>query len=188
MICMLIYGHAYTQQKNPKPPGKDCGCSFSSINQVGLLEGSGGSAFQAQTINGIRYRKWFAGLGIGLDKYKFRTAPLFLDIRRDLLNRTNTPFVYADIGTHLPWVKDSEQDWWERSEFNRGLYYDAGLGYKLQLGKGRGLLFSGGFSLKRMREKRFLGTMCINPPCSEQMFDRFDYSLRRFTLKAGIEL
>lgn len=187
-LCMLMYGNAYTQPKTKKASASDCGCSFSSINQAGLLEGSGGSAFQVQTINGLRYHKWFAGLGIGIDKYKFRTVPLFFDVRRDLLNRINTPFLYADIGTHLPWVKDSENTWWERSEFSRGLYYDAGLGYKLQLGKGRGLLFSGGFSLKRMRETRFMGTMCINPPCLEQVAEKFDFTMKRFTLKAGIQL
>ena len=40
---------------------------FHSINNVGLLEGQTGSAFQLQSINGMQYQSWFAGIGLGLD-------------------------------------------------------------------------------------------------------------------------
>ncbi|MGB8192802.1 MAG: hypothetical protein WCF67_12820 [Chitinophagaceae bacterium] len=168
---------------------KNCSCSFSSINQVGLLEGSDRSSFNLQTINGLRYKTWFAGAGVGLDKYHTRSIPVFFDLRKDLLKKWNTPFIYGDIGVNLPWTKKSEDGWWLRSEFDRGAYYDAGIGYKLNLGKGRALLFSGGFSLKKMRETRFVTTTCpFVGPCPEIEGERYDFTFKRFSVKAGLQL
>jgi len=186
--CLFFCGALFAQEK-PKDSKKDCGCSFSSVNNVGMLEGSAGSAFHVQTINGMRFNKWFAGVGLGIDKYKFRTVPLFLDVRRDLLNKINTPFLYADIGASFPWVTDKEENVWGReSDYKTGLYYDAGVGYKLIIGRGRGLLFSGGFSMKHVREIASFATPCFNPPCGFTEGERYDFKLKRFSLKAGLQL
>jgi hypothetical protein len=173
--------------QNAKKTRSNCGCSFSSINQAGVMEGSAGSSFHVQTINGIRYKSWFTGLGVGLDHYRYRTIPVFFDVRKDLLNKVNTPFLFGDVGVHVPWLDDKNKTWWGDSEFNRGLYYDAGVGYKLNIGKSRALLFSGGFSLKKMRETRFIPVMCITAPCPDQR-EYYDFSLKRFSLKAGLQL
>lgn len=185
LLCtpVLLIAQEQAKKKN------DCGCSFSSINQAGLLEGSAKSSFNLQTINGLQYKTWFAGIGVGLDKYRFRSVPVFFDLRKDLVKKWNTPFLYGDIGVNFPWVQDAENRWWERSEFDRGLYYDAGVGYKLNLGKGRGLLFSGGFSMKRIRETRYIiGSCPIVGPCAEQEGERFSFTLKRFAFKAGLQL
>src|SRR5687768_15390308 len=94
-----------TAQKNEK---KGCSCSFQSLLNIGLLEGQESSEFQIQTINGIQYKGWFAGIGAGVDYYRFRSIPLFLDIRKNILNKNFTPFIYADAGIHFPWKKDNE--------------------------------------------------------------------------------
>ncbi|HYE56155.1 MAG TPA: hypothetical protein VD996_15005 [Chitinophagaceae bacterium] len=187
LACLIFSSVLYAQQQAGKAKN-DCGCSFSSVNNAGLLEGSGGSALQLQTINGMRYGKWFAGIGIGLDRYKFRTVPLFVDVRRDLLDRINTPFLYGDIGYNFPWVEKKNQNAWETYDYKGGLYYDAGVGYKLMLGKQRALLFSGGFSLKRLHETRYQNINCIFPPCGELEGDRYEFTLKRFSLKAGLQL
>jgi hypothetical protein len=167
----------------------NCGCSFSSINQVGLLEGSSRSSYQFQTINGLSYGRWFAGIGLGLDRYRFTTVPVFFDIRRQLSKKPNAPFLYGDIGVHLPWVRDKEKTgWWGTdADYNRGLYYDAGVGYNINLGKSRALLFSGGISLKKIRETRNFQVVCVTFPCPEQS-ENYNFSLKRFSLKAGIRL
>ncbi len=56
---------------------------FHSINNIGLLEGQTGSAFQLQSINGMQYKSWYAGIGLGLDFYRYRTIPLFIDFRKE---------------------------------------------------------------------------------------------------------
>ena len=84
-----------------QPAKKGCSCSFSSINQVGILNGSKGVYYQLQSINGIKYKTWFAGIGVGMENY-FRTGiPLFVDVRKNLLKTSATPFLYADVGVHI---------------------------------------------------------------------------------------
>src|SRR5688572_21595778 len=122
VFCMLCI--ASLAQDNEK---KSCSCGFQSILNIGLLEGQGGSDFLIQSINGYRYKGWFAGIGAGIDYYRFRSIPLFLDIRKNILNNNFTPFVYADAGIHFPWSKDDESYYWGASMSN-GLYYDAGIG------------------------------------------------------------
>ena len=185
LLCCTLPLMMYAQPAKKTKPG--CGCSFSSINQAGLLEGDNGHSGMMQTINGFRYKTWFTGVGVGLDYYHFRTIPLFIDVRKDLFNKLNTPFFYGDAGIHIPWVLEKEKTWIGRSDYNRGFYYDAGVGYSVNIGKSRALLFSGGISLKKIRETRHYDVVCVTFPCPMQS-ERYDFTLRRFSLKAGLRL
>jgi hypothetical protein len=122
-----------------KATGQNKQIKFSSINQVGLLSGSSGEAFMLQTINGLKKDKWFAGAGTGLDFYRERTIPLFLAIRRDLINRINTPFVYADAGINFSWLNSFQKQQKQFPISSPGLIYDLGIGWKLSGKNNRGL-------------------------------------------------
>src|SRR5262245_10910836 len=79
--------------------------TFSSQNYVGLLEGEQGSKFQLQTINGIKYKTWFAGLGTGIDWYYRRSVPAFMSLNKDFLIRGKRNFFIAtDVGANFPWL------------------------------------------------------------------------------------
>jgi hypothetical protein len=175
-------------QHKEKKKKSGCGCSFNSILQVGMLEGSAGSSWQVQSINGVRFGKLSAGIGIGLDKYRFRTLPVFFDLRTDLSKKPNTAFVYGDIGVNVPWVIKPNDGFWGTKKYDRGIYYDAGAGYKLFVGKGRGLIFSAGYSMKKIRETQYMFTICDFGPCPALEGERFDFTLKRFSLKAGLQL
>src|SRR5277367_6797314 len=109
---------------------------FHSINSVGLLEGETGSAFQMQTINGINYKSWFAGIGLGLDFYRLRTIPLFADFRKEFGKSSNKIFVYSDVGINFSWVTDQQKtSYVQNDKFNNGFYGDWGLGYKVMLNR-----------------------------------------------------
>lgn len=71
---------------------------FASQQLVGLLEGEGGSAFQIQTINGVQLKKWFMGLGTGIDWYEYRSIPVFLSLNYDLKMSNRRFFLSADAG------------------------------------------------------------------------------------------
>jgi hypothetical protein len=79
---------------------KNAAWQFHSINQLGLLEGQIGSAFQIQTINGAQYKSWFGGIGIGLDYYRFRSIPLFLDFRKDFGKKISS-FLFMQMGASI---------------------------------------------------------------------------------------
>ncbi len=183
---LLLYfaGDTAAQQKKPAPLWR-----FHSINTIGLLEGEAGSAFQLQTINGVQYKNWFAGAGAGLDYYRFRSVPLFLDIRKMFPLATNTFFLYGDIGMHANWItekqKNSNSYVAALSDFNNGLYTDAGAGYQICLGNKGGLLISAGYSFKSLR-----GTQIDYTPMSYDgppAITRLKYDLSRVSVKLGLK-
>ena len=175
------------QEKQPGTNEKACQCGFRSIFQGGLLEGESGPSWHIQTVNGVYLKTWFAGLGVGLDYYTMRTIPVFFDIRKEILNKRRTPYLYADAGIHFDWLKSKEKPWFGSSEYNRGFYYDAGVGYKLGLGKRDAILVSAGFSMKTLRETRVVFTQCLQLPCTSTE-EYYDYKFNRLSLKVGWEI
>lgn len=162
---------------------------FSSINQVGLLSGGRGEAFMLQTINGIKKEKWFAGMGTGLDFYGERTIPLFIDIRRDLINRLNTPFVYADAGVNFSWLNSSQRQQKQFPTSSPGLFYDLGIGWKLSGKNNRGCVFSAGYSFKQVKEKIKYGWWpAPTPQLESENYERHNYLYRRLVIKMGFQL
>src|SRR3977135_1033301 len=84
--------------------------SFRSLNFVGLLEGETGSAFQLQTINGLQRNGWFAGIGTGLDYYRYRSIPLFFSVSKKIGNKKSGFFISMDEGLNYAWYK-REKGW-----------------------------------------------------------------------------
>lgn len=166
---------------------------FHSINNLGLLEGETGSAFQLQTINGAQYRSWFAGAGIGLDFYRLRTIPLFLDIRKEFGKTSNKLFVYSDVGISFSWVTDQQKTAnVENDKFGSGFYGDWGFGYKVLVAKKNNLLLSLGYSYKKTIET--YDPLYFNPgifytqesePIDQSQ--KINYSLHRLSIKIGWE-
>ena len=163
-----------------------CPWQFHSINNVGLLEGQTGSAFQLQTINGMQYRSWFMGIGLGLDFYRFRTIPLFIDFRKEFGSSVNKFFAYADGGVNFAWLTDDQKPLYLTDDhFETGFYTDLGLGYKIAAGKKNHLLLSIGYSLKKLKETYL--SYNYFPPDNPLDKAQTNYSLNRITIKIGWE-
>jgi hypothetical protein len=168
---------------------KSCSCAFESLFSVGDLEGQLGSALQLQTIQGIRYGKWFFGIGAGLDYYNTRSIPLFVDLRREFMNYKAKPFVYADGGYHFAWPRDRDKELYgTKIDFDGGLYYDLGLGIRFGVGKKGGVLFSAGYSYKYLREVHISQVCNFDPPCQMRATEWYRYRLNRLSLKIGVQL
>lgn len=159
---------------------------FHSITNIGLLAGASDRDLQIQTIAGLQYKTWFAGAGAGLDYYYFRGVPLFLDVRKTF-SKAHAFFVYTDIGWHLPRIKKEQQTaTWYTSDFKKGLYYDVGAGWNFKLNRRNALLFSAGYSVKKLREIQ--KSNFIPPGADEELYtSRLDYDLRRISIKAGFQ-
>ena len=166
---------------------------FHSINSVGLLEGETGSAFQLQTINGVNYKSWFAGVGLGLDFYRLRTIPLFADFRKEFGKSSNMIFVYSDVGINFSWVTDQQKTSnVQNDKFNNGFYGDWGLGYKVLVTKKNNLLLSLGYSYKKTVET--YDPLYYNPGIfygqgtqPNDQTQKINYSLNRLSIKIGWE-
>jgi hypothetical protein len=154
---------------------------FENNNEIGLLSGSSKNALQLQTINGIGYKTFSLGVGVGIDNYYFKTIPLFTDLRKNIFEKKETPFVYLDAGSNFPRKKE-EATTWQLTTYHPGFYYDVGIGYKWTFGKQFHMNSSFGFSQKKYgsrQEYHFVGNPEIAP-------DRYDYRLQRFTMKFGL--
>lgn len=172
--------------KQEPPAGKGCSCSFSSINQAGVLNGVKGAYLQVQTINGIRYKTWFAGAGVGIENYYRTGYPVFFDVRKFLLNKSQAPFVYADVGIHIVGDKTDRLNNWYENRYHNGIFTEAGIGYKFGFrGKDRWLI-SAGYSYKYVKyDNVYLGT-CQTERCYESYFTYRHY-LHRYAMKLGFQ-
>ncbi|MDQ6813224.1 MAG: hypothetical protein M3040_05785 [Bacteroidota bacterium] len=167
---------------------KDKKIVFSSVNQAGLIVGVNKESAMVQTVNGVRKNKWFAGLGFGIDFYVERGVPLFVDIRRDLTEKMNTPFVYLDGGLYCPWLNFIQKEQKLTTRNSAGAYYDIGLGWKLSGKNNRSFLLSAGYTLKQDKGK---STVQIWNPVTraiDNSNDSYQYNYRRVVLKLGIQL
>ena len=156
---------------------------FSSINAGGVLLGQSTNAAQLQTITGISRGSYFAGVGVGLDYYFERTVPVFLDVRKQLFDKPNTPFLYADGGYQFVWLK--EENIFE-TEQKSGWFYEAGVGYQFPVARGVGMMLSGGYSWKQYSKLvNVMPWSSVWPP-PPGAFQRYDYQLRRISVRMGI--
>lgn len=163
--------------------------NFSSINQIGFLSGGKGNSWMFQTINGIKKDRSFAGIGIGLDFYEERTIPVFLDIRRDLTNKKNTPFAYADGGINISWLNFVQREAKGFPKTSPGLFYDLGVGWKLAGKNNRSFLISAGYSFKQVKEKvKSVWWIAPTQQLESDNYERYNYLYRRIVIKAGFML
>ena len=163
---------------------------FTSINQVGLLNGDAGADYDIRTINGISIGKWSIGAGVGIDDYINRSIPLFLDVRRDLGKRNNTPFVYASGGVNYTWLNhvQKEQKGLPYSTTPGG-YADAGVGLKMKTKGSVAVILSAGFSYKQSLETVTPQVWWIWPsPVMEDQTERLNSQFRRVVIRLGIQL
>lgn len=157
--------------------------SFQPVIQLGVMEGAQGTGLQLGMVGGFQRKTWYAGLGTGLDYYGFRSIPLYATLRKTLL-KPKALFVYADAGLHFPWVKINEETQWYESDFKSGSYYDAGVGYGFKVAKNSTLQVSLGYSQKRLKEDR-KQVYIWGPPGMPTYTERYDYTYRRLSIKAG---
>ena len=182
-IILSVFSLYGVQSQTAQTPG----WKFHSINNIGLLEGEKGSAFQLQTIHGVQYKSWFAGAGIGIDYYKFRGLPLFFDCRKMFpLSSKDVFFVYADIGIHCNWITDKQKNdnsYYSGGDFSNGIYTDAGIGYEIGTSKKDAFLISAGYSYKALNETYtdYTPLAYDGPP----VLSKNHYGLRRLTIKMG---
>jgi len=151
----ILFQFVCVGQKTIKP-------SFTSLNQVGIAWGATDDALLLQTINGVSYKTYSAGIGIGLD-------------------------YYADLGINIPWVKTDKENTWSKSDYDNGSYVDIGIGYKIPINKKLFANLSFGYSQKKLHEKRVNEVTIFDFRYGGNNAEEdYDYTFRRFSLKAGL--
>ncbi len=161
---------------------------FHSIEQAGLAEGHGAAAGIIQSINGMALNTWFAGIGIGIDGYRYRSVPLFLDLRKELGQKRNKWLIYAEAGYNFPWVHEAgTQYYWNpimkhEYKYKGKIYADVGAGYAIHCRKYGTFLMILGYSRKDF--DRIVTTVY---PGSENYVESYSYKFNRLMIKLGWE-
>lgn len=175
--------NAVTAQKKPSLKM----AKISSAFRVGLLNGQADKAgSELQLVSGFAYKTWFTGIGAGIDYYSnLKSIPLFIDIRKDIKENKNTPFINADAGYNLPLTPKNYKPWLQY-KFDGGIYYELGAGYKFSLSGSLGLALSVGYSYKNFREKDTTPSgMGPGGELLPPQINIYDYKFRRLSVKVG---
>jgi len=136
----------------------------------------------------VHYKSWFAGVGVGLDYYRIRTIPLFIDLRKSFGKSRNKFFAFADGGIGLSRATDKEKiPYAANDRFSNGFYSNAGVGYSIAVNRNNSLLMDIGYSFKNSKETYKppvfnYGDMALWGPQQE-----VNYDLRRVIIKIGWE-
>ncbi|HMC85017.1 MAG TPA: hypothetical protein VKI61_05805 [Chitinophagaceae bacterium] len=157
---------------------------FHSVNQVGLLQGESKSAFHLQSVNGLEKKNWFAGIGVGIDYYRYKSIPLFAEGIKYFGKTRNQFFIYADAGVNFIWEKTNKSTFYSE-KYSPGFYWGSGIGYKAGLKNGTGFLISAAYSYKRVNDQQTQEEICpFAGPCNIQT-DNYRYNLNRLLLQIG---
>ena len=178
LIIFLAINFSASAQKNK--------IRFHSINAFGLVGGESEASTAFQSVNGIQFSNWFSGIGIGVDDYRYKTLPLFIDGRYFFGNDKNG-FIYGDLGYSFPMKNKpgKEINYYDSYHFTGGIYSDIGIGYKVPLYKKSSLLFSLGYSYKKMETNVGVNTCPFIGPCHVD-YSKYDFRFSRMVLKAGL--
>ena len=153
VICLFVFTSIHSQTIIKK----EAAIKFQSSLQAGSLFGQAGSkpASTISTINGIKIKQWFTGIGVGIDYYGAkRSVPLFAAVQKNLSSKVNTFFLYGNAGYNFAWLKDDEKI--KNVAYSKqvgGLFYDAGIGYKIKIFRNNYFGLSAGYSFKQVKEQ-----------------------------------
>lgn len=168
---------------------KSCAYKFHSVNSLSFLNGENEVSAALQSVNGIQKGNGFAGVGVGLDYYLYRTVPLFADVRYEFGKSKDKFFAYVDAGINFVWVRENDSDGpifiWEgpnsSTKYHDGVYMDAGIGYFIAMKNAGGLAFSLGFSHKSLEKTVTYQDWRTQQPVT----DTYNYNLNRIAIKVG---
>ncbi len=178
LVGLALYSPCIAQQKK---------LSFSSQIYGGIVVGESDNSPQVQMINGVKWKKWFGGIGAGIDWYYIRSVPVFLSVNKSFFQKDKRSlFLSADAGYNFEWERKYYRDFPPYdTEKKGGAYWGTGVGYRFGVGKSdNAVLFQLGYSYKKLTETQTYVNPCLIGPCPEYT-ERLDYKLRRFSIKLG---
>lgn len=181
LFLMLCVFAASAQKKSTKG-------SLIVNAQVALLNGDDKTDGQIIVTSGYSYKNWVFGAGTGFDYYKYRTVPVFADVRKYFGTGSRKFFLYGNMGIDVPWPTSDQKrsnGWWGATEsrFKNGLYSDVGFGYTLFNSKNRGIFVAAGYSTKMLTE--IYDETIWNGQTSVLTTRSYEYTMNRFLFRVG---
>jgi hypothetical protein len=147
-----------------------------------------------QTINGIKYKTWFAGLGASLDNYGYRSIPAFVDVRKTFGNKTWQPFIYADAGINFPIYSSAlpRKQWGNDAyKFYNTFYGETGIGLSKSINTTTKFILTIGYSFKHFSYLQYNYSPFMYPILIGNSYpfytSQYDFYYRRLSIKMGLQ-
>ncbi len=160
---------------------------FSSYNAGGLQIGQEGYSASLESTNGLRFNKWFAGLGIAFDGYRYKSLPGYLDLKY-FPGRKEHFFLLADAGySVMPFKNEGFFKLYPNNKVSGGLFAKTGAAYLLQPGKKKGFYFQLDYELKTIHESYDYMIIADFPSFGNDYVDTYKtrWNLRTLNVKIG---
>jgi hypothetical protein len=184
MVCLFNAAFLFSQSQPLQPKQKNT--RFHSYNAIALLTGESGVSAGIQSVNGIEWKSFFVGGGVGFDFYGIATTPVFLDLRKTFGKGKNKFFAYGDAGYNIAWPGSSSISFNSSEQEQKGGFYgDVGLGYLVGFGKKDALILSAGYTFKSLTDNLVAYPLCTPGVVCEPITDRNEYHFNRISIKAG---
>ncbi len=140
------------------------GVKYTGTIEGDVLFGAFEKTGSVLTHHGIAYNNWKASVGTGLDFYRYRTVPVFLNVQRSFKLGKTQSFVEASGGVNIAHPTESEKlrnNWWgiwwpsigDTLNFNNGYYSRLGVGLVLTPKSKIKLTTNAGWSYKTISER-----------------------------------
>jgi len=140
-----------------------------------------------ETVQGVLYKKSFAGLGIGIDYYRFRSVPIFLQLRQQFGQGKRNILLYTNGGKNIDWLTDKNKEGtYGMVDYKGGWYYDLGIGYKIPLRQDNAFLLTTGYSYKEIR-KNYSYQNCQFPGSCEIQSEHSIYTMSRISVRMAFQ-
>lgn len=184
VICFCTVASLFSQSQPLQPKQKNT--RFQSYNTVSLLTGESGVSAGIQSVNGVQWKSFFIGGGLGFDFYGIGTTPVFLDLRKTFGQKRNKFFAYGDAGYNIAWPGSNSVSFNSSMQGqNGGFYSDIGMGYLVGFGKNDALILSVGYTFKSLSDNLVAYPLCIPGMVCEPITERNEYHFNRISIKAG---
>ena len=138
------------------------------VPELGFQAGSFEPSGDMRLNGGINYKGWLIGAGGGLDYYRFKSFPIYVQSRNFIGHKRLRPFVFASAGINIPKETTvSKTSFWLENTlivnnlvavqptiytYKPGAYGELGFGYALLNKKNRGLMMSFSYTQKNLSE------------------------------------
>lgn len=165
---------------------------YQGMVEGGLINGNWETNAYVQTTHGVQYKQWSAGLGTGIDYYRYRSVPVFIEVQSSFGKKTVRPFIIAAAGINATWPTEEQKQQWNgwmqttQAEFSNGFYSRIGGGILLNANAKVKLSLKIAYSYKTLSRKYTEWNWEPWPQPVNTIQKTMEYRLNRLNVGLGV--
>ena len=156
-VAVCISSAVFSQKANVR---------YTGLFESGMVNGSYETNIALSTSHGIKLKGWSAAIGTGIDYYRFRSVPVYLDVKRFISLGKKEFFIQTSAGTNIAYPKQEQkisQKWWsswwppqnDTFSFSNGFYSKAAIGMVFNPKEKLKVSFTVGWSYKSLSQHNY---------------------------------